>query len=767
MFRKNYVLDFNPDKRAYLEIPHNDQLSITGDLTIEFWLYLREWPHGWTDIVSKFDNSKKNEFCFRIKDANVGQWYYGDGIHAVQPLVWNPKEDMNLKEWIHIACVRKIGEYGKIYFNGILLREKDWSNHSEAINTKFSILVMASPMQGRTLDGKLSDLRIWNAARKKNEISSYMSKELTVREKGLIGDWTFNALKNNLLIDSTGRNHGKLFFTEWTESDLAFNKSRYNKNNTDQLISYAETAYMAKDWPEAERSWQYIYDKCTAKAPYYVYCRLAIIKRHLNDFTGAEEVLQKGMTLYGNNIDIVTEYAINHIIRGNLLKAFKLLKGLIPKSIDAGDEESFTDVKVWRKAVDAYERELVDTYIILVDYLICKQEYDAAKSLTRIGMSKHKDNIDLMARSAKLSLLSNNLLESKLFLEKIITVSISNKYIEDVFVMFINECNRINLYMMKYELFNQLKTFPDKKNKVTCFIDDLLKGSYVYDNIKISSVKKGLSNHGIWLHEINNSKIIEKITSNQNERIVLRYMAQNCKKTISVFPRLFSYFEYGSISICFLEHLDCAGVVPDFTDYNASMVAETILELESCLENIKSLRFEDDLRVENLKAQMDFINTLYSADWAGEFAMLNNVIKSLGRAVAKGVFIACHGDLSFSNMSTRTDKDGRIIDIKLFDFGRCAKRPQGFEFHHFVRKSIDNNKMMGFTLKMIEHYAGIKGIDKELICQNAIAFSIANSLHRASRRIKNGLPYLTEFNALLDLVRLYSNNHTNCLNYHF
>ncbi|KDR59318.1 tetratricopeptide repeat protein, partial [Limnospira platensis] len=47
------VVDFRPELGTYGEIDHRQELSITGDLTVEFWLYLRRWPESWTEIISK------------------------------------------------------------------------------------------------------------------------------------------------------------------------------------------------------------------------------------------------------------------------------------------------------------------------------------------------------------------------------------------------------------------------------------------------------------------------------------------------------------------------------------------------------------------------------------------------------------------------------------------------------------------------------------------------------------------------------------------
>ncbi|MDT9277708.1 MAG: glycosyltransferase, partial [Limnospira sp. PMC 737.11] len=204
------VVDFRPQKKTHGEIDHSQELSITGDLTVEFWLYLRDWPKSWTDIISKFVSDEQNEFCFRLKDDQKGQWYYGKGDGCSTSINWVPKKDIRLHEWVHVACVRKVGEYGRIYFNGVLRREDDWSRESEAVGTEAPVRLMASTQWQRFQDGKLSEVRLWNRARSGDEIREGMCEGLTGEEPGLVGLWHGDESDEGVLVDAVGHHHGRL-----------------------------------------------------------------------------------------------------------------------------------------------------------------------------------------------------------------------------------------------------------------------------------------------------------------------------------------------------------------------------------------------------------------------------------------------------------------------------------------------------------------------------------------------------------------------------
>ncbi len=153
-----YSLDFCPDQKSYIEIPHNDLLDYTGDITISFWLCLRSWPNYWTDVISKFESDKRNEFCFRLKNANNGQWYYGTGDSAVPPVHFVPKEYINLNKWIHISLVRKVGAYGRLYINGNLQKHKNWADFSPPNKTQMPISIMGNSHRNSFVDGNISEL---------------------------------------------------------------------------------------------------------------------------------------------------------------------------------------------------------------------------------------------------------------------------------------------------------------------------------------------------------------------------------------------------------------------------------------------------------------------------------------------------------------------------------------------------------------------------------------------------------------------------------
>ena len=199
------VLDFRPELGMYGDIPHRQELSLTGDLTVEFWLRLREWPQNWTNLVGKFVSDEQNEFCLRIKDGERGQWYYGRGTGCANPVTWMPQETIRLHQWVHIACVRKLGQSGQVYVDGVLQGEQDWGQESGVAQTEAPVHLMVSSRLHQFLDGQLSEVRVWNVARTGDEIRRGMSEKLEI-EPGLVAVWSGS--EDGVVVDAVGDHLG-------------------------------------------------------------------------------------------------------------------------------------------------------------------------------------------------------------------------------------------------------------------------------------------------------------------------------------------------------------------------------------------------------------------------------------------------------------------------------------------------------------------------------------------------------------------------------
>lgn len=282
--------------------------------------------------------------------------------------------------------------------------------------------------------------------------------------------------------------------------------------------------------------------------------------------------------------------------------------------------------------------------------------------------------------------------------------------------------------------------------------------------IETNKLSGGSDNHGVWVHHYNNTKIVEKRSSNNLEQNVLNFIDFSKSKPSIVIDVITTY-KLNDIIIYFMAFLENAGNTPCLNKVNADLIAKSIVEFENFLCHISSLHSMETL-------SCSYSDTIFKSFYSksnlskSQITQLSHIQKLLSKnlcGIPKNHFVPCHGDLYFPNMSIESDSDGIIKDIKIFDYGLCAKRPIGYEFHHFIRHSINDKNLFEFTLHLICKYSEIKRYDKAIIYQNAIISSLSRSLLRSYSHIKNKneKAFFYELNALFMLFNLLKSEVSN------
>lgn len=120
--------------------------------------------------------------------------------------------------WYHIAATYD-GSNMKIYINGIL----DASSSQSGSFTSFSTFNIAKSLEGRYLNGKIDEIRVWTDARTEQEIRENMCQTIIGNEPGLVAYYKMNETTGtNLHDETTNNNDGTLNYftgTYWIDSE--------------------------------------------------------------------------------------------------------------------------------------------------------------------------------------------------------------------------------------------------------------------------------------------------------------------------------------------------------------------------------------------------------------------------------------------------------------------------------------------------------------------------------------------------------------------
>ena len=175
--------------------PASLDMSAQTNITIEFWIWMNN-TNGFQSVYeSGTDHTKTylSAYTRHLSDTNGfsvgfnwgGNWKYirfGDATATATG------------KWIHVAAVRS-GTNLWATTNGV---EAAWSLGSQAQTPTYANARAGynSSLSPGYLNGRLSDLRIWNVARTPEQIAENYTNRLTGTEEGLVGYWPFNGTLN-------------------------------------------------------------------------------------------------------------------------------------------------------------------------------------------------------------------------------------------------------------------------------------------------------------------------------------------------------------------------------------------------------------------------------------------------------------------------------------------------------------------------------------------------------------------------------------------
>jgi len=155
--RLGTALYFDGD-RSFVEIPHSESLSITGQITIEAWTNMTAGSNR-----SGFIVKKGLSYLLWEHNANVIIWFAAEieGCRFESP---------QAGEWHHIAATFD-GTIYKCYVDGELSSELDWGAVRTIPENEFPVYIGGEP-GGSHFDGIIDEVKIYDHALSEGEIRS-------------------------------------------------------------------------------------------------------------------------------------------------------------------------------------------------------------------------------------------------------------------------------------------------------------------------------------------------------------------------------------------------------------------------------------------------------------------------------------------------------------------------------------------------------------------------------------------------------------------
>ncbi len=173
----------------YVNVGNSTPLDISGSaITLEALINMSEWrDEVWKGcILNKEQGGSGTDNGYMLRAGADGQLNFNLGSNS-----WNEINteagSLQLNKWHHVAATYD-GYVQKLFIDGNLVAE---AADTFAIASSNADLFIGS-MQGdpnRTINGSLSQVRVWNVARTHQEIADNMNGDLVGDEAGLVGYW--------------------------------------------------------------------------------------------------------------------------------------------------------------------------------------------------------------------------------------------------------------------------------------------------------------------------------------------------------------------------------------------------------------------------------------------------------------------------------------------------------------------------------------------------------------------------------------------------
>lgn len=198
-----HSLDFD-GTNDYVSVNASSQFYFTSAMTVEAWINADSWKSVlYKGTVVSMGNNTGGNKGFDLRAAEGGKAEFnvaigGNWVTATTGAI------MQTGQWYHLAGVFT-GDSLKLYVNGIL-QAKVPATGTISYSTGKLYIAECPGWTGRTFDGKIDEVRLWNVARSADDLRASIATELSGSESGLAGYWKFNESSGSTTADASGHN---------------------------------------------------------------------------------------------------------------------------------------------------------------------------------------------------------------------------------------------------------------------------------------------------------------------------------------------------------------------------------------------------------------------------------------------------------------------------------------------------------------------------------------------------------------------------------
>lgn len=220
-------------KSTYIQVPDAESLRI-GPYTAEVWFKPFAPEEKIDDVLAKRVQSASQIFGNKGKNTNTKPpWAgifgktgrnYSVIIHrngfvhhrfhtskSTNDGAPNTADDViEWNQWNHVAITND-GKTARTYLNGVQLAEGPVEGNNLIVDAGTIVIGRTADAPGETFAGEIAEVRLWSGARSARDIKATAYKRLAGNTPNLVSLWRLGDTDGDTLVDTCGKNHGKLF----------------------------------------------------------------------------------------------------------------------------------------------------------------------------------------------------------------------------------------------------------------------------------------------------------------------------------------------------------------------------------------------------------------------------------------------------------------------------------------------------------------------------------------------------------------------------
>lgn len=228
-YKKETAVEFLWDQKTYAKVPQLDK-PLTGPLTLNMWLLLKEPPEVWDSQQKKYVPQVLDTQVLMFTadaDAEVSFSLYLDEntpafdvVTATHNVKIKAIESIRYDDWVHLAVTYDGNSTAQLILNGQVMdldvetattnANPTSSSGADSGNNAKTVYTIGGSASQNPFNGYMNEVCLWSRGQPLDQVRHYIRRPISGSEPGLVGYWPMQDRYGETIMDLGGTSNGTL-----------------------------------------------------------------------------------------------------------------------------------------------------------------------------------------------------------------------------------------------------------------------------------------------------------------------------------------------------------------------------------------------------------------------------------------------------------------------------------------------------------------------------------------------------------------------------